>query len=91
MSFLKSKGTDFKNVILKSGLPIIVEAAKYVCLKNLQILISEGFELNEKIITKYNLLSVVARKANIDSFLFFTTFEPKLKDGEKCFLDVLEK
>lgn len=91
MSFLKSKGASFTNVILKSGIPLIVEAAKHVNLKNLKKLISEGFELNKEIIEKYKLLSITARAANIDSFLYLMSYKPDLNDGENCFLVLLEK
>ena len=89
MSFLKSKGASFTNITLKSGLPVIVEAAKFVNLKNLKKLISEGFELNKEIIERYNLFSITARAANIDTFQFLMSFEPELKNGEHCYQFVI--
>lgn len=86
MTYLKSKGADFSNVTLSSGYPLIVNSI-YECasLNTVQQLISEGVVLTAQMITKYDLLNIVASMGRVELFNFLSTFKTELTHGDVSF------
>lgn len=87
MQFLKEKGCDFSEI----NDSLVVKTVKNGGLRSLKELISNGIEINKKIICENNLLSYACCNVKLDFVTFFMAFKPELDDSDSIFIDVMMK
>lgn len=89
VNFLIQKGVDINTIKTEGGYPIIVEPIEYNDLQFVDFLISNGFELNNDIIEKCDLIEKVCNNGEIDLFEKLLKSEPTIKNPTHCLISTL--
>lgn len=91
MSFLKEKGVNFSKMCTNEGIPMIVKTIKNGSVNSVKEMISEGVELNNDIILKYNLIEDSCYYGDLNLFNFLSSYCPNFDRGIKCMNTLLQR